>query len=187
MLSVIGIVYASVCASCSADVKKLVAYSSVAAHGVLHVWACSRSNVEGLPAACCKWSITACRPAASSCIVGMIYERDHTRMLDDLGGLAARLPCACVRLVFISMASIGLPGLNGFVGEMLALAGMFKTHWVYAALGATGVVLGSLVPADDVAAPAVRPAQAAHGVRSRPRDVACVSCWRSAPSRLRAC
>jgi NADH-quinone oxidoreductase subunit M len=73
----------------------------------------------------------------------MIYDRYHTRQLDDLGGLAARLPLLAVMMVFISMASIGLPGLNGFVGEMLSLAGMFARHKVYAVLGATGVVLGA--------------------------------------------
>ena len=76
-------------------------------------------------------------------LVGMIYDRYHTRQLDDLGGLAARLPLIACTMVFISMASIGLPGLNGFVGEMLSLAGMFRRHPVYAVLGATGIVLGA--------------------------------------------
>jgi NADH-quinone oxidoreductase subunit M len=73
----------------------------------------------------------------------MIYDRYHTRQLDDLGGLAARLPLIATAMVFISMASIGLPGLNGFVGEMLSLAGMFRRHPLYAVLGTTGVVLGA--------------------------------------------
>jgi NADH-quinone oxidoreductase subunit M len=73
----------------------------------------------------------------------MIYDRYHTRQLDDLQGLAARLPLVAVAMVFISMASIGLPGLNGFVGEMLSLAGMFRLHPLYAVLGATGIVLGA--------------------------------------------
>jgi NADH-quinone oxidoreductase subunit M len=76
-------------------------------------------------------------------LVGMIYDRYHTRQLDDLGGLAARLPLLACATVFISMASIGLPGLNGFVGEMLSLAGMFRRHPIYAVVGATGVVLGA--------------------------------------------
>jgi NADH-quinone oxidoreductase subunit M len=73
----------------------------------------------------------------------MIYDRYHTRQLDDLGGLAAKLPLLACAMVFISMASIGLPGLNGFVGEMLSLAGMFRRHPVYTVLGATGIVLGA--------------------------------------------
>jgi NADH-quinone oxidoreductase subunit M len=64
-------------------------------------------------------------------------------MLDDLGGLATKLPLIAVALVFISMSSIGLPGLNGFVGEVLALAGMFKRHPLYAVIGATGVILSA--------------------------------------------
>jgi NADH-quinone oxidoreductase subunit M len=76
-------------------------------------------------------------------IVGMIYERYHTRMMDDLGGLATRLPMITISMVFISMSSIGLPGLNGFVGEFLSLAGMFKANPIYAALGTSGVVLGA--------------------------------------------
>jgi NADH-quinone oxidoreductase subunit M len=76
-------------------------------------------------------------------LVGMIYDRYHTRMLDDLGGLAARLPLLACILVFISMSSIGLPGLNGFVGEVLSLAGMFQHHPIYAVLGTSGVVLGA--------------------------------------------
>jgi len=77
------------------------------------------------------------------CLVGMLYERYHTRMLTDLGGLASKLPLLGVAMVFTSFASIGLPGLNGFVGEMLALLGMFKRDPIYGILGATGVVLGA--------------------------------------------
>jgi NADH-quinone oxidoreductase subunit M len=76
-------------------------------------------------------------------LVGMIYDRYHTRQLDDLGGLAKRLPLVAVILVFISMSSVGLPGLNGFVGEVLSLVGMFDRNQVYAVLGTTGVVLGA--------------------------------------------
>jgi NADH-quinone oxidoreductase subunit M len=76
-------------------------------------------------------------------LVGMIYDRYHTRQLDDLGGLAARLPLLACIMVFIAMASIGLPGLNGFVGEVLSLAGMFRRQPIYAILGTTGVVLGA--------------------------------------------
>jgi NADH-quinone oxidoreductase subunit M len=76
-------------------------------------------------------------------LVGMVYERYHTRKLDDLSGLASRLPLIATAMVFIAMSSIGLPCLNGFVGEMLSLAGMFRRAPVYAVLGASGVVLGA--------------------------------------------
>jgi NADH-quinone oxidoreductase subunit M len=64
-------------------------------------------------------------------------------MLDDLGGLAARLPILACIMVFVAMSSIGLPGLNGFVGEVLSLAGMFRQNPLYAVLGTTGIVLGA--------------------------------------------
>lgn len=76
-------------------------------------------------------------------LVGMVYDRYHTRELSDLGGLATRLPLLSVCMVFICLASAGLPGLNGFVGELLSLIGMFKANPIYAAIGATGVVLGA--------------------------------------------
>ncbi|MFZ9091515.1 MAG: proton-conducting transporter membrane subunit, partial [Planctomycetaceae bacterium] len=67
----------------------------------------------------------------------------HTREMSDLGGLAHALPRTAIAMVFISMASIGLPGLNGFVGEFLSLAGMFRANPLYSALGTTGVILGA--------------------------------------------
>ncbi len=142
ILSVIGIVYGSMCALVQRDVKKLVAYSSVAHMGfcMLGLFAL---NAEGISGGVLQMINHGLSTGGLFLLVGMIYDRYHTRMLDDLGGLAAQLPYLACLLVFISMASIGLPGLNGFVGEMLALAGMFKTHPLYAALGATGVVLGA--------------------------------------------
>jgi NADH-quinone oxidoreductase subunit M len=142
ILSIVGIVYGSMCALVQRDVKKLVAYSSVAHMGfcMLGLFAL---NTEGITGGVLQMINHGLSTGGLFLIVGMIYERYHTRMLDDLGGLAARLPMLAAMLVFISMASIGLPGLNGFVGEMLALAGMYRAHPVYAALGATGVVLGA--------------------------------------------
>ena len=142
VLSIVGIVYGSLCALAQRDVKKLVAYSSIAHMGfcMLGLFAL---NVEGLTGGVLQMINHGLSTGGLFLLVGMIYDRYHTRMLDDLGGLAARLPMIACALVFISMASIGLPGLNGFVGEFLALAGMFKTHWLYAVLGATGVVLGA--------------------------------------------
>ena len=67
----------------------------------------------------------------------------HTRQFDDMGGLAARLPIFACFLVFISLSSMGLPGLNGFIGEVLSLIGMFKVHPAYAVIGAAGIVLGA--------------------------------------------
>ena len=142
ILSVIGIVYGSLCALIQRDVKKLVAYSSVAHLGfcMLGLFAL---NVEGMTGGVLQMVNHGLSTGALFLIVGMFYERYHTRMMDDLGGLASRLPLMAAGMVFISMASVGLPGLNGFPGEMLSLAGMFKRNPYYATAGATGLVLGA--------------------------------------------
>ncbi|MDZ4684312.1 MAG: NADH-quinone oxidoreductase subunit M [Planctomycetaceae bacterium] len=147
-LSVIGIVYGSFCALAQNDIKKMVAYSSVAHLGfcMLGLFAL---NTEGITGGVLQMINHGLSTGALFCLVGMFYERYHTRMLSDLGGLASKLPRLGVLMVFISFASIGLPGLNGFVGEVLALAGMFKVQTpqmngiVYSAIGAAGVVLGA--------------------------------------------
>ncbi len=142
LLAVIGIIYGSLCALAQRDIKKLVAYSSVAHLGfcMLGLFAL---NTEGLTGSVLQMINHGLSTGALFLIVGMIYERYHTRMMDDLGGLATKLPKIAVAMVFISMSSIGLPGLNGFVGEFLSLAGMFKANPIYAAPGTTGVVLGA--------------------------------------------
>ncbi len=142
LLSVIGIIYGSLCALAQRDIKKLVAYSSVAHLGfcMLGLFAL---NTEGITGSVLQMINHGLSTGALFIIVGMIYERYHTRMMDDLGGLASKLPMIACSMVFISMSSIGLPGLNGFIGEFLSLAGMFKANWLYSALGTTGVVLGA--------------------------------------------
>ena len=141
-LSVIGIVYGSFCALAQNDIKKLVAYSSVAHLGfcMLGLFAL---NSEGISGGILQMINHGLSTGALFCIVGMFYERYHTRQLSELGGLASRMPLLGVAMVFTSFASIGLPGLNGFVGEVLALMGMFKRDPILAMIGATGVVLGA--------------------------------------------
>ena len=95
----------------------------------------------------------------------MIYDRYHTRQLDDLGGLAARLPLMACIMVFIAMASIGLPGLNGFVGEVLSLAGMFRRQSAVRGARRDGRRARRLVPADDAAAGVLRSAARAGASR----------------------
>ena len=155
-----GIIYGSLCALAQRDIKKLVAYSSIAHLGfcLLGLFAL---NVAGITGGVLQMINHGLSTGGLFLLVGMIYERYHTRQLDDLGGLASRLPLLAVALVFISLSSIGLPGLNGFVGEILSLAGMFARHPLYAVLGATGLVLGSLVFALDAADAAFRSARGA--------------------------
>jgi NADH-quinone oxidoreductase subunit M len=141
-LAVAGIIYGSLCALAQRDIKKLVAYSSVAHLGfcLLGMFALNAAGLSGGVLQMINHGLTT---GALFLLVGMVYDRYHTRQLDDLGGLAARLPLLATIIVFISIASIGLPGLNGFVGEVLSLAGMFRRHAVYAILGTSGVVLGA--------------------------------------------
>ena len=141
-LSVVGIVYGSFCALAQNDIKKLVAYSSVAHLGfcMLGIFAL---NTEGISGGVLQMINHGLSTGALFCLVGMFYERYHTRQLSDLGGLASKLPLLGVAMVLTSFASIGLPGLNGFVGEVLALIGMFKRDPIYAIIGASGVVLGA--------------------------------------------
>jgi NADH-quinone oxidoreductase subunit M len=147
-LGVIGILYGSLCALAQNDIKKLVAYSSVAHLGfcMLGLFAL---NAEGISGGILQMINHGLSTGALFCLVGMFYERYHTRLLTELGGLANRLPRLAVAMVFITFASIGLPGLNGFVGEVLCLIGMYGLRSeiipgpLYAALGAFGVVLGA--------------------------------------------
>jgi NADH-quinone oxidoreductase subunit M len=142
VLSVIGILYGALCAVSQADMKRLVAYSSVSHLGfcMLGLFAL---NSEGLSGGMMQMINHGLSTSGLFLLVGMIYERLHSRQLDDMGGLAARLPLYSFFLVLISFASMGLPGLNGFIGEVLALIGMFKFQPVYAVIGALGVILGA--------------------------------------------
>ena len=123
-----------------------MAYSSVAHLGfcMLGLFAL---NVEGISGGVLQMLNHGLSTGALFCIVGMFYERYHTRQMSELGGMATKLPLLAVAMVFTTFASIGLPGLNGFVGEFLCLAGMFKASSdygvIFAALGAMGVVLGA--------------------------------------------
>lgn len=142
----VGVVYGSFCALAQNDFKKLIAYGSVAHLGVslLGLFAL---NSEGICGGVLQMVNLGFSTGALFCIVAMIYERFQTRQLSDLGGLATKLPLLSVSMVIAVFASIGLPGLNGFVGEFLCLAGMFKSGGgqgvMYTAAGALGVILGA--------------------------------------------
>jgi len=141
-LAVVGILYGALCALGQSDLKRLVAYSSVSHLGfaMLGLFAL---NVEGIAGGMLQMINHGLSTGALFLLVGMIYERLHTRQLNEMGGLAARMPIFATFLVFISLSSMGLPGLNGFVGEVLSLIGMFKVHPLYAVVGAAGIVLGA--------------------------------------------
>jgi len=142
ILAIIGIIYGSLVAFSQSDVKSLVAYSSVAHLGfvVLGIFAL---NAQGLSGGILQMVNHGLSTGALFLLVGMLYERRHTRLIDDFGGLWKQLPLFGIFLLIVTLSSIGLPGLNGFVGEFTILVGTFRANWVYAALAATGIVLGA--------------------------------------------
>lgn len=141
-LSIIGIIYGSLCALAQDDIKKLVAYSSVAHLGfcMLGLFAL---NAEGITGAVLQMVNHGLSTGMLFLIVGMVYERYHSRSMKDMGGLASKLKLIGFFMVFACMSSAGLPGLNGFVGEFLCLAGIWKVNPTYTILASVGVLLGA--------------------------------------------
>jgi NADH-quinone oxidoreductase subunit M len=123
--------------------KKLVAYSSVSHLGfvMLGILVLNRQGMEGAIYQMLNHGVST---GALFLLVGMLYERRHTRAIADFGGLARTMPLYAVALIIITLSSIGLPGTNGFVGEFLILLGAFKSSPIHAILAATGVVLGAV-------------------------------------------
>jgi NADH-quinone oxidoreductase subunit M len=141
-LSVIGIIYGALCAMAQDDIKKLVAYSSVSHLGfcLLGMFAL---NVSGLTGSMMQMLNHGLSTGALFLLVGMLYDRYHTRQMEEYGGMAARLKLLSLFMVFVCMSSAGLPGLNGFVGELLVFLGAFAHRPLLAILASSGVVLGA--------------------------------------------
>lgn len=150
-LSVAGILYGALVALAQTDIKRLIAYSSVSHLGfcLLGLFALNRLGTQGALLQMINHGIST---GALFAIVGMLYERYHTRDISELGGLAYRHPWLAFFMVLFTMSSIGLPGLNGFAGEILILLGMFQRGWeqvlpwgmhVAGVLALLGVVLGA--------------------------------------------
>jgi len=146
-LAVIGIIYGALVAMVQKDVKKLVAYSSVSHLGfvVLGLFAFNTIAVQGALIQMINHGLST---GALFLIVGMIYDRRHTRMISDFGGIAKVVPVYATIFMISTLASIGLPGLNGFIGEFLILNGSFQSEVlsnnVFTILGATGVILAAV-------------------------------------------
>ena len=147
ILAVIGIIYGALVAMVQKDVKKLVAYSSVSHMGfvVLGIFALNDIAMQGAIIQMINHGLAT---GALFLIVGMIYDRRHTRMISDYGGIAKVVPVFAVMFMISTLASIVLPGLNGFIGEFLILNGSFSSELyankTYAILGATGVILAAV-------------------------------------------
>jgi NADH-quinone oxidoreductase subunit M len=143
VLALIGIVYGAVVALIQTDVKRLVAYSSVSHLGFV-VLGTFTFTVQGLSGGVLQMVNHGLSTGALFLLVGMLYERTHTRDLGRMGGLALSMPVLAGVFLFVALSSIGLPGLNGFVGEFLILLGTFIVNKVYAVIAVTAVVLAAI-------------------------------------------
>ncbi len=141
-LSVIAIVYTSLVALAQSDIKKLIAYSSVAHMGfvTMGIFTATTQGVDGAIFQMLSHGIVS---AALFLCVGVIYDRMHTRQIDAYGGLAERMPLYAAFFMVFTMANVGLPGTSGFVGEFLTLLGAFRVNTWVAVLATTGVVLSA--------------------------------------------
>jgi NADH-quinone oxidoreductase subunit M len=142
VLAVIGIVYGALVAMVQPDFKKLVAYSSVSHLGfvMLGIFALTLQSVQGALMVMINHGIST---GALFLLVGMIYERRHSRLIESYGGIARVVPLFAAILTFVSLSSIGLPGTNGFVGEFLVLIGSFETYPILTVIAATGVIFAA--------------------------------------------
>jgi NADH-quinone oxidoreductase subunit M len=142
VLSVIGIIYGAWVAAVQPDAKKLVAYTSIAHLGfvMLGLFALTVESVEGAILQMVNHGIST---GALFLLIGMLYERRHTRMIADFGGIARVMPVFATSFVLVALSSIGLPGTNGFVGEFLILIGTFGKYPVATVLAATGVIFAA--------------------------------------------
>lgn len=141
-LAVIGILYGALVALVQKDIKSLVAYSSVAHLGFVMLGIVAL-NAQGISGSVLQMVNHGLSTGALFLMVGLLYERRHTRMLDEFGGLWKSVPIYCGFFLVVAMSSAGLPGLNGFVGEFTILLGMYHSQPVFAVLGALGVILAA--------------------------------------------
>jgi len=141
-LAVIGIVYGALVAMVQPDIKKLVAYSSVSHLGfvMLGIWAATVQSLQGAIMIMIGHGLAT---GALFFLVGMLYERRHTREISAYGGIAKVVPVFSLVFTVVALASIGLPGLSGFIGEFLVLLGSFQSHPVTTGIATTGVIFAA--------------------------------------------
>src|ERR1019366_1402343 len=143
VICVIGIIYGSMMAFAQRDIKKLVAYSSVAHMGtcMLGIFSLQATGVEGGVYQMLNHGVST---GALFLLIGMLYERTHTRGIPYFGGIAKVIPVYTTAFFIVTLSSIGLPLTNGFIGEFACLLGAFLYKPVIGALAATGVILGAV-------------------------------------------
>jgi NADH-quinone oxidoreductase subunit M len=142
-LSIVAVIYTSLVALAQTDMKKLVAYSSVAHMGVVTIGLFT-FNVQGIQGALFQMLSHGVVAGALFLCVGVVYDRIHSREIARYGGLADRMPGYALVFMLFTMASVGLPGTSGFVGEFLVIIGALQVNFWLALLGATGMILGAV-------------------------------------------
>jgi NADH-quinone oxidoreductase subunit M len=142
-LAIVGIVYGAIMCLMQTDLKRLIAYSSVSHLGyvMLGIFALNMQGFEGGLYQMLNHGVST---GGLFLIVGMIYERRHTRMIADFGGLAKVMPRLAAFFMIVTLSSIALPGTNGFVGEFLILLGAFRSNVLYGVIATSGVILGAV-------------------------------------------
>ena len=142
VLSLIGIIYGGLMALIQKDVKSLVAYSSVSHMGLIML-AVFSLNTEAWQGAIYQMLNHGLSTGALFLIVGILYERAHTRLIKDFGGVSKQMPVFAAFFLICMLSSVGLPGLNGFIGEILCIFGVFEAHKILAILGISTVILAA--------------------------------------------
>ena len=142
ILSLVAIIYTSLVALMQEDMKKLIAYSSVAHMGfvTLGIFTMTQQGIEGSIFQMISHGLVS---AALFLCIGVLYERMHTRLIDHYGGLVSIMPKYSVVLMIFTLSAIGLPGTSGFIGEFLILIGVFKKNFLVAGIASFGVILGA--------------------------------------------
>jgi NADH-quinone oxidoreductase subunit M len=141
-LSVIAVIYTSLVALVQEDMKKLIAYSSVAHMGLVTIGIFTL-NAQAVQGAMIQMLSHGVVSAALFLVVGVVYDRIHSREIVRYGGLVHRMPRYALVFMVFTLASVGLPGTSGFIGEFLVLVGVFQVNTWVAALAATGMILGA--------------------------------------------
>jgi NADH-quinone oxidoreductase subunit M len=142
VLALVAIVYGALVSLMQKDMKRLIAYSSVSHMGfiMLGLFALTPMAAKGAVLQMINHGLST---GALFLVVGIVYERRHTRLIAEFGGLSSRMPVYAAVFLVMTMSSIGLPGLNGFIGEFMILMGTFPVSWLWTAVAATGIVLGA--------------------------------------------
>jgi NADH-quinone oxidoreductase subunit M len=142
VLSIIAIIYGAMVCMVQPDMKRLIAYSSVSHMGfvMLGMFAFNAQGVQGSLLQMINHGLST---GGLFLIVGLVYDRRHTRLISELGGLSKQMPIYATLFAVIMFSSMGLPGLNGFIGEFLILIGAFRVSWLWGAFAVTGIVLGA--------------------------------------------